>query len=127
MSDQRETKPYGNEIKTGTSDSILASLFRTILHDLGITATRFNILLEKYIIKAGIPKNVKDISSQRGNLKKELLKNTMTWKVFIKAMIFLNVNKIDIRIRLHHPTGTITEHHKSVILDRHEDILNDKS
>lgn len=127
MSEDKETKTYWNEIKTGTSDSILASLFRTILFDLGITATRFNILVEKYIIKAAIPKNVKDISTQRGNLKKELLKSTLTWKVFIKAMVFLNVMKIDIRIRLHHCSGTITEHHKTVVLDRHEDIINDKS
>ena len=36
-----------------------------------------------------IPPNPKDRSSARGNLNKELNRNTMTWKVFRKAILFL--------------------------------------
>lgn len=122
MSDHKTTtRPYGGEIRTGSTDSILASLFRTILFDLGITPNRFNSLLERYIITANIPKNIKEISSLRGNLKKELLKTTMTWKVFIKGLVFLSVKKIDISIRLHHSNNKITEHYKSVTLSYDDD------
>lgn len=118
MADHREAqKPYGEEIRTGSSDSILASLFRTILSELGINWARFNVLLERYVVRANIPLNVKEISSVRGNLKKELLKSVMSWKVFIKGLMFLNVRKFEITVRLYHASGMITEHGKEVILD----------
>jgi hypothetical protein len=125
MANHKEAiKPYGGTIMTGTSDSILASLFRTILIDLGITPMRFNVLLEKYIDKSNIPKNIKEVSSLRGNLKKELLKSTMSWKGFIKGLIFINIKRFEVRITLHHGSGKITEHYKSIVLDK-EDINDD--
>jgi hypothetical protein len=116
---------FGPVIKTGPSDSVLASLFRTILMDLGITAIRFEKLLDKYIIQAKLPNNIKDASSQRGNLRKELLKTTMTWKVFIKGLMFLNVIKFDISVKLYHPNGRLTEHIKTVRLDRDMENIED--
>ena len=116
---------FGPPIKTGPSDSVLASLFRTVLMDLGITAIRFEKLLDRYIIQAKLPNNVKEASSQRGNLRKELLKTTMSWKVFIKGLMFLNVIKFDITIRLYHPAGRVTEHIKTVRLDRDPELLED--
>ena len=116
---------FGPVIKTGPSDSVLASLFRTILMDLGITAIRFEKLLDRYIIQAKLPNNIKEASSQRGNLRKELLKTTMTWKVFIKGLMFLNIIKFDVSIRLHHPNGRLTEHTKTVRLDRDIDHIED--
>lgn len=125
----KDIRPYGDEIKTGSSDSILASLFRTILMDLNVTAIRFDRLLERYINNARLPNNIKEASSQRGNLKKELLKSSMSWKVFVKGMVFLNVRKFDISIKLHLSSGLVSEHHKTVILanyadDNHE-VAND--
>ena len=123
MADHKEAiRPYGEEIKTGTSDSILASLFRTILDDLNVNMSRFNILIAKYIIKANIPLNVKEVSSTRGNLKKELLRSVMTWKVFIKGLLFLNVLKFDITVKLYHLNGKVTEHGKTIILDQNEQL-----
>lgn len=129
MMADKDIRPYGDEIKTGSSDSILASLFRTILMDLNVTAIRFDRLLERYINNARLPNNIKEASSQRGNLKKELLKSSMSWKVFVKGMVFLNVRKFDISIKLHLSSGLVSEHHKTVILanyadDNHE-VAND--
>lgn len=123
MADYREIPlPFGKEIRTGTTDSILASLFRTVLADLGINVNRFNTLLNKYIVHANIPMNTKEISSVRGNLKKELLKSVMTWKVFVKGLLFLGITKFDITIRLYHANGRITDHAKSVTLDKQEQM-----
>jgi hypothetical protein len=112
----RDTRPFGEEIKTGSTDSILASLFRTILMELNVTPIRFERLLERYITNARLPNNIKEASSQRGNLKKELLKSSMSWKVFVKGMVFLNVRKFDISIKLHHASGLISEHRKTIAL-----------
>lgn len=119
----KDIRPYGEEIMTGSSDSILASLFRTILMDLNVTAIRFDRLLERYISNARLPNNIKEASSQRGNLKKELLKSSMSWKVFVKGMVFLNVKRFDISIKLHLSSGLISEHHKSVVLTNYSDDI----
>lgn len=110
-------KPFIEEIRTGTSDSILASLLRTILMDIGITPMQFDRLLERYIVNAQMPYNVKEVSNQRGNLKKELLKSAMTWKVFIKGLVFLNIKRFNLTVTLHHANGSVTSHSKSVTLD----------
>jgi len=124
MNIKENTKPYGDKISSGTSDSVLASLFRTVLDELDINIHRFNILINRYMIKANIPINSEEVSSARGNLKKELLKSTMTWKVFIKGLLFINVKKFDIKITLYHANGSITNHNKTVVLDQNEDLTN---
>lgn len=105
-----------NAIRSGVSDSILASMFRTIMEEIGINETRWNHLMTDYVLDKNncIPNNNKDQSSARGNLQKELLKNKMSWKVFCKGIRFLNIIKFDFIIRAHHPNGKITEHTKTV-------------
>ena len=126
MSSQKDSiKAFNEPILTGTSDSILASLFKTILHDIGITASKFNVLIERYIIRSNIPQNIKEISSTRGNLKKELLKSTMTWKVFTKALVFIGVKKFELIIRIQHSNDKITEHTKIVNLTGMANDLDD--
>lgn len=112
-----QIKAYGEEITSGTADSILSSVFRSILKDLKIGGERFNTLIHKYIVRANIPMNLKEVSSVRGNLKKELLKSAMTWKVFVKGISFLNVWKFEFTIRLYHMNGMVTDHSKTVVLD----------
>lgn len=119
----KKHKQVASNIKTGNNDSILASLFRTILFDIGIDTGKFNILLERYMIRAGLPNNIRESSSVRGNLKKELLKNSISWKVFIKGLMFLNITKFELVIRLHHSNKIVTEHKKTVALD--EDFVDE--
>lgn len=104
-------------ITTGDSQSILANLFRKILSSNDVRSDRFNSLLERYITRANIPSNIKEVSSVRGNLKKELTKTSMSWKVFIKGIKFLGVKRFDLIIRLHMFDGSIQEHVQGVQLD----------
>lgn len=113
------TRQLGDIAQTGGIDSILAILFQRILFDLKIRENQFHRLMESFLMD---PRNarlgdVKDRSRARGNLKKELFKNTMTWRVFVKAMRFLNIPKFELVIRLQHRNNTITEHTILVGLD----------
>jgi len=115
-----KTTQFDLKIKTGSSDSILASIFRDILFNTGVTPMRFNTLIEKYIVRAKIPRDIRKLSSVRGNLKKELLKSTMTWKVFIRGLLFLNIKKMEISVKLHDATGRVSIHSKVVHLSEVE-------
>lgn len=105
-----------NSISTGDSQSILSRIFRNFLHQLtnaeisntlsGSTFDVFNTMVERYILSSMRYRhsnitNIKETSSIRGNLKKELLKSSMSWKVFIKSLKFLGVRKFEIRITIH--------------------------
>lgn len=119
-----ETLPYETEIRSGTPNSILASLYRQILHDQGIDGAKFLYLMAKYMRVANIPANTVEVASVRGNLKRELMKAVMSWKTFIKGIMVLNIRRFDITISLHHRNGVITNHSKSITLD--VDMPDDK-
>ena len=81
----------GEPVRTGSTDSILANLFQQILKLCGVETMTFNRLMNDYLndIRNNIPQNVKEKSSARGNLRKALLRQTMTWKVFCQGLRFL--------------------------------------
>ena len=97
---------------SGTSGVILASLFRTIMHEMGINNEKFNYLMLRYLDdpRNHVPRNIRDRSTVRGNLKKQLLKTTMTWKVFCKGLMFLNIRTLDLNLILEH-TDKESQHH----------------
>lgn len=57
-----------------------------------------------------IPQNSRDMSSARGNLSKELLRPTMTWGVFEKAIRFLNPFRVRLRLEFEWKSGVKTEY-----------------
>lgn len=93
--------------------SVLARLFRRILFENQIDVLKWSYLMDRYLDdpRNGIPKNGKDRSSARGNLNKELRRETMTWKVFRKALQFLGPTSIRFEIHLTWPNKKITTHH----------------
>lgn len=99
------------------TDSVLASAFREIMFIMGVTPQKFMMLIADYIVKANVPTNMREVSSTRGNLKKELFKKAITWKVFVKGLSFLHVRRFIITIGLHHWNGKITEHSFPVTID----------
>ena len=99
------------------SGTILSGIFKEAMFQMDIDIDKFNEYVHAFIQRAGVPQNLKEISSARGNLKKELLKPAMTWNLFIKGMVFLKVKKFDIGISLHHFNGKITQHYRSIVLD----------
>ena len=106
-----EEKINPKSIRSGGSASVLTKMFFTIMDNMGVNETRWNHLMTNYILDKSncIPNNTKDQSSARGNLSKELLKKKQTWKVFCKAIRFLNIVKFDFVIRAHHANGVVTE------------------
>lgn len=105
--------PIDKRIESGGVDSILAVLMRKIMVEIGTAnATTFDRLLERFISNPanGVPNNVKERSSARGNLRKELLRAVMSWRVFCKAIRFNNVPRFDITITLYHRNKSVTSH-----------------
>jgi hypothetical protein len=95
----------------------LSDLYKKILNNLNIQIVAFNNLVNDYIVDANIPVNLKEVSCVRGNIKKELLKSTMTWKVFIKGLKFVHVKKLKLKVDLHHTLNKTTSHEINVVLD----------
>jgi len=93
----------------------LSRLFRQILLDVNLSRLRWASLMDQYIKdpRNRIHQTSKDISSARGNLAKELVRPDMTWKVFNKAIRFLNPRnvKISITIEWHRKRTTVHEVH----------------
>lgn len=102
----------GESVRTGSTDSILSNLFQQILGVCGVDTMVFNRLMNEYLndVRNNIPQNVKEKSSARGNLRKALLRQTMTWKVFCQGLRFLKFKKFTITISLYHANGKITHH-----------------
>lgn len=69
----------------------LAKMYRTILLDLAINHSSIDHYLNQYLDdpRLRIPKNSKDRSSERGNLLKQLGKDTLSWKIFTKGLRLL--------------------------------------
>lgn len=81
----------------------LALLFRsTVIAVRANSLSAFNVLLVQYVSNPnnGIPNNVKDRVSARGNLTKELFRDKMTWVVFCKAMRFLQIRRMRINLEV---------------------------
>lgn len=116
------------EINSGGTDSILASMFRTIIDEMAMNHIRLQHLMNMWLNdpKNGIPRNIKDQSSARGNLQKELFKTKMSWKVFCKGLRFLNIVRFEFVIRAHHSNGNITEHTKAVNLGNMQESSEDE-
>jgi hypothetical protein len=93
-------KPYGVMIRSGTTGGILARLYRTILHDLGITLDRYNALMGRYIAKAHLDHNRIEKANARVTLSKELLKDSMTWKTFVRGLDFLNTKQYELGVEV---------------------------
>lgn len=111
--------------KTYGANGVLSRLFRQMLLNLNVgDGSRFGALLQAYILDArhGVPNNKKDQQSMRGNLTKELSRPQMTWKVFCKALRFLQIVKIELSIKAYHEDGRTSLHQTTVDLGRRRDM-----
>ncbi|MND22188.1 hypothetical protein D3C87_1422810 [compost metagenome] len=97
-----------SEEATGT----LSKLFRQILAEQRFNMNLWNRNMLRYLKdpRNRIPQNSRDMSSARGNLSKELLRPTMTWGVFEKAIRFLNPYKVRLRLEFEWRGGVKTEY-----------------
>lgn len=82
-------------VKTDTPGVILAKIFKVLLFELGINIDRYQYFMLNFIKHLDIAGNYK-ISSLINNITKEVFYPSISWKVFIKALIFLGTNKFTI-------------------------------
>lgn len=102
-----------DEPDPGHAPDVLARLFRKLVVDLDYDdVNKWNYLMNMYIAdrRNAIPRNKREQASARGNLQKELLKDEMSWNVFIKGLKFLNLKGYELVLVAHHQDGTHTSH-----------------
>ena len=92
------------------ANGTLSKLFRQILSDQNFNMSTWNRNMLRYLKdpRNRIPQNSRDMSSARGNLSKELLKRSMTWGVFEKAIRFLNPARVRLTLEFEWRTGLKT-------------------
>lgn len=118
MNEKQTTKPVPDFLSDPIrgimeAEDILAKLFRIICLDLNIGPEMWLVLLERYLDKPenGVGKSVSARSTEKSNLKRALESNTMTMKVFQKALRFLGDFESTFTVTLKDPvTGEQTEH-----------------
>lgn len=86
------------QIRTGSVNSMLKRLFIEMLKAMNVDSIMYENRIDQYIVNAGLPKNMKELSSVRGNIKKELSKTAMSWKTFMKSMVFSGVKEFKLSI-----------------------------
>lgn len=111
---------------------ILAGLFRTILHENNVGGNKFEILLSDFINNArrGVMASRVKRHFTRGNLRRELEKGTMTFKVFMKGLRFMKIRFVTISVELTHASGRKSTHSAKVDLggaDIQAELVNDDS
>jgi hypothetical protein len=82
-----------------------------LLADRNVDLWRWDLYMKAYLAdpRNGIPNNSRDRSSARGNLNKELLRPDMTWRVFLKAMNFLDLIRVSFTVKVQWKDGKVTE------------------
>lgn len=94
-------------------EGILAAIFAEIRRK--IPPRYFAQSIEWYLAKRGMANaSVKKRSSERGNVKKELFKDVMTWKVFIKGLEIIGAVRLEINFKIIGKNGVVDEYTKTV-------------
>lgn len=107
--------------KDPKAPSELSVFFKGILHNLGVGLTLFETLLEQYMRREKITVNLRNMTHIRGYLKKDFFAPKMSWKSFVKGMVFLCVLKMDMETTLKLKKDQLTTHRYSVLLGDIED------
>jgi hypothetical protein len=104
--------------QTSGANGVLANLFRKMLKKEEVNIPRWGSLMGDFItdVRNGVPNNKKDQTSIRGNLTKEFARPQMTWKVFCKALRFLQVIKFELVINAHFGRGKSVSYYTTVDL-----------
>lgn len=111
---------YGERIGSAGPDSVLAGFFRKILFDLKINSNRFQALLDRFILSQGYAGNSIEVSMSRSALRRELSDTTMTWKVFVRGLQSLRVEKAVFGLVLYRDDGEVTGHER--VIDIKEEV-----
>jgi hypothetical protein len=112
------TLDLNKRIQTGNVNSMLTRLFIEALKAMEVDVLMYEHRIDQYITNAGLPKNQKELSSVRGNIKKELSKPSMSWKVFLKSMVFLGVKSFTLSVTYkNHISETVDKMNQDYMFD----------
>ena len=91
---------------------MLARLLRQIYFDLQVEYSRIEYNIDQYIKRQRKSAVDAEVSGyyNRGNLRRELIKDDMTWKVFIKNLKIMDIPKFRIILELHHRYRDVSYH-----------------
>lgn len=97
--------------RVGEARGVLSVLWRQLLVVREIDGWRWDKLMRDFLAdpRNGIQNNSRDRSSARGNLNKELKRDDMTWRVFLKALNFLNPVRVVFSVKITFKDGTTNE------------------
>lgn len=114
-----------SEEKDTKDPTVLSVFFNEILHQLNVGVHLFEALLEQYMRRAKVTANIRNRTHIRGYLKKDFSAPKMSWKSFVKGMIFLCVLAMDLKMTLHHRKNYQTTHDYRVVLSDTEDYIEE--
>lgn len=80
---------------------VLARAFRYLIYDSNIKYTQWVTLLQKYLSRVQKEYTVKALTSMKGNIQRQLSGKSLTWKSFLKGLIILEYESMEIDITLH--------------------------
>lgn len=86
-----------------TPGSILSTMFRALFGSDSMDISRHSNLMTQYLNRACIGMDRTKRAAVRAGLVKELFKPAITWKSFIKGMVYLSANRLEIKV-LAYPT-----------------------
>jgi hypothetical protein len=97
--------------RVGEARGVLSVLWRQLLVVRDIDGWRWDKLMKNFLAdpRNGIQNNSRDRSSARGNLNKELKRDDMTWRVFLKALNFLDPIRVVFSVKITFKDGTTNE------------------
>lgn len=106
-------------IRPSDSGMVLAKLLQEIFFDLEIHGDKYDRLMKGYVEKTRTRDQIhaRERSSIRAALSKEFLKQNITWKTFIKGLLFLDIPEFSMRLSLAHAIRAATTHDLTVKID----------
>ncbi len=111
MARKHQVLPLHASIRSGGADSVLAQLIRTVMGDLGIDREeRYLALMGRYIRKAEAYPDARTRMISRQGLETELLRESISWKTFMRGLEFLNVETFTLEVVLKRRDGSESSH-----------------
>jgi|SRR5690606_27215402 len=98
------------------STNALAALFRKILTDYNVTPMYWNDIVTRFFRSrySKVAKNSKDIGQERNNFNRAMARPKITWNNFIRALMIMGPESVDIRITMNWKKGKKTQHEITV-------------
>ena len=110
----------------GHPGEILAALFNLLQAQMKESPTEYEQRLTAYVEKTRGQQSKKDKAAARASLSKELQKTTMSWRTFVKGLVFDDVLKYGFNITLFRRMKPPTTHGVTVNLDDYKETTDDE-